>query len=191
MTNDLLQVKKLKKITKSEFVKLKNSGINSGYSFIELLVAIVIIAIIFQIGYANFRDFARRKTLTASQRAIQADLRYAQQLALSGKKPLVTDTCGVLDGYRFSINAGLTYTIYPLCDHDIEVTPVKSNVPIQNVSAVDINYSISTTVISSIKFKALGQGTDIPSGDSVVITLHQTGTTDTTTVTISAGGEIR
>ena len=63
--------------------------IQKGYTLIELLVGISIIAIIFGVGFVSYREFSRRQSLTGVTKQLVGDLRLAQQLALTGQNQKV------------------------------------------------------------------------------------------------------
>lgn len=67
-----------------------------GFSLIELMVAIVVLAILTSIALPNFRSFARRNAVTSQSNAILADLQYARNDAITRR--VVTDICGSTDG---------------------------------------------------------------------------------------------
>lgn len=146
----------------------------SAYTLIELLVGMTVIVIVFTVGYASFREFSRRQALTGVVKRLVADLRYTQQLALTGEKP-TTGTCTTLEGYSF-VPASGGYTIWANCsDGDIE----------------DKSYVFDTDVSLSggpVRFKILGQGTDL--GSEQIFTLTHNATGGTATVTVGKDGEI-
>ncbi len=154
----------------------------SGYTLIEILVGITIIALLFSLGYANYRDYARRQALIGAARKLKTDLRLAQEFALSGKKP---SDCSVLDGYRFKIDTSPeaeTYDIVAVCggaEKDVD----------RNDNEVGEGIDISTANPSSILFKVLGQGTDLDVGGAT-ITFTQEGTGEELSVTVNTNGEI-
>jgi prepilin-type N-terminal cleavage/methylation domain-containing protein len=148
---------------------------NRGYTLIEILVGLTIIGLLFTFGYASFREYSRRQALAGAARKVKADLRSAQGLALSGKKP--ESNCPILDGYRFNIS-GSSYSIKAVCggsDKSIE----KDFIPLPNGI---------TSSSANILFKILGQGTNITG--QITITLTQAGTNPPQTVTVDSGGKI-
>jgi len=151
----------------------------SGYTLIEILVGITIIALIFGFGYVSFREFSRRQALAGAVKEIKGDLRLAQALALSGGKP--AGCSGFLKGFGFRVESTSSYKIEASCMNIVEDKTV--NLP--------TGISISTPSPNPVLFKVLGQGTNIPSGGSAVITLTQAGTGSTLVVTITDGGEIK
>lgn len=154
-----------------------------GYTLIEILVAMTIVGLIFGIGYVSFRDFARRQALSGVARSVRGDLRLAQEQALAGKKPdsVSCNDPNTLSGYYFDrVSAGV-YRIMAQCSAgDTEVKNV--DLP------ADISLSISS---SPLIFKILGQGTNIPSGGQVTITLTQFPTSSTREILVTPGGEIK
>jgi prepilin-type N-terminal cleavage/methylation domain-containing protein len=157
---------------------------NSGYTLIEILIALTIVGLIFGIGYVNFRDFSRRQALAGTVRKIKGDLRVAQENATSGQKPADPNCVGptnpLLDGYNFTVpSEPHTYVIQAVCSGgtvDVKTIQVSS----------DIDISMSQ---NPILFKILGQGTNIVTLAS--ITLTQTGTNSPAVITVSSGGEIK
>lgn len=159
-----------------------------GYTLIEILVVLTIIGILFGFGYAGFRDFSRRQALASLSKQIQGDLRLAQQMALSGKKPA---ECGSrqLDGVRFGI----------IQEGQLYVYRLRSTCGGENYAPVvikefyfsdDITPTFSAGSPNPLIFKVLGQGTNVGNTDWV-LTLTQTGTGNVATVTVTAGGEIK
>lgn len=154
-----------------------------GYTLIEVLVGITIIGIVFSAGFASFREFSRRQVVVGVAKQIKGDLRLAQSSAISGKKPGGCN--GVLDGYNFRVVVGgLSYVVEADCSGAGSPIEVKS-------VTLPSGLLISIPSPNPITFKALGQGTNIVSGGSAILTLTQTGTNNQATITITAGGEIK
>lgn len=166
---------------KSEKLKVKSG---TGYTLIEILVSITIIALLFIFGYASFREFSRRQAINSAVRVVRGDLRLAQQQALAGNKPAdpKCNAPNLLDGYYFRA-ASTSYTIEAACS-GVSGGPVTTK-------SVSLSSDISMTAPSPnpILFKVLGQGTNISSTATVVLT--QAGTNNTQTITITSGGEIK
>ncbi|OGM25166.1 hypothetical protein A2627_00145 [Candidatus Woesebacteria bacterium RIFCSPHIGHO2_01_FULL_39_28] len=161
------------------------STIGSGYTLIEVLVVISIMITIFVAGFANFRQYSRSQSLTAVIRVLRSDLRFAQEYALSGRKPAAG--CSNLDGYYFRVDSVTrSYSISPVCS-----SPVVELAAIKQVTFLSDISDVSVTGINPILFKVIGEGTNIPAGTQVNITLTQTGGGSTQTVTVTPGGEIR
>lgn len=156
----------------------------SAYTLIEVLVGLTIIGFLFAIGFASYRDFARREALISTAKKVQGDLRLAQGFALAGEKPEDPFCTGsnLLNYYGFKVYNSNEYKIEANCTGG---TVVNKDVTIQS----GIQLSIPSP--NPIKFKVLGQGTNIPDGQSVNLIFTQTGTTRTYTITISSGGDIK
>lgn len=170
--------------------KLHNSQRHSGYTLIEILIALTIIGLIFGIGYVSFRDFARRQALSGTVRSLKGDLRLAQEEALTGKKPNdalkkcvdpLDVTKPLLNGYNFTVVNGSTYTIEAACSG--------GNIEVKRVT-LSSDMVISAPNPNPILFKILGQGTNI-GVTSAVVSITQAGTGSIATINISSAGEIR
>ncbi len=163
---------------------------NTGYTLIEILVALTIIGLLFGVGYANFRSFSQRQVLVGVVKQIQGDLRLAQQMALSGQKPselgCLTNS---LDGIRFGVttSAPYIYQLRAVCGS------VENNYPIikEFDFPADVTPAPVTFTPNPILFKVLGNGTNIPEGESISIILTQVGTNNKATITVTSGGEIK
>ncbi len=83
-----------------------------GFTLIEVLVSVLVISILFGLGYANFRRYSQRQAVWAAARKIEGDLRKAQSYAMSGKGSCAS---GYLLGYQFRWLSGTTYQIRGVC----------------------------------------------------------------------------
>lgn len=152
-----------------------------GYTLIEILIGMSIIGLIFNFGYISYRDFARRQSLLSSARRLKADLRLAQEQALSGKKPssIACSGEGSLNGYDFYVDSATSYIIQANCVGGLV-----------NDKVVQISSEISLSPFPTrFTFKVIGKGTSL-SGPAT-ITLTQAVTENTQIVTISPEGEIK
>ena len=159
------------------------SKLNSAYTFIEILVALTIISLIFGIGYVSFRDFSRRQALNGTARTLVGNLRLAQEQAISGRKPsdIFCNPPQLLNGYNFRVVSAQNYVLEASCSG--------GNVQTKSVT-ISSDISLSVPVPNPILFKSVAQGTNI-SGASASVTLTQAGTGNTRAITISAAGEIK
>ncbi len=163
---------------------MQTANRKSGYTLIELLVGLTIIAIVFSIGFAGYRDFSRRQAVAGVTKSIQSDLRNAQQLALTGQKPTVDYlnnpvTCTRLSGYSFSRISAINYQIRAHCDNVALPIAVKDI-----VLSSDLSLSAG-----SVKFKVLGQGTDLSA--ALIFTVTHTSGATPGTITVGVGGDIK
>lgn len=111
---------------------LNKSEIKKGYTLIELLIVIMIIALVFSVGTASFRGYQRRQFVEAKTRDILADIRLAQENAVAGKVDQCgSGTYGRFVGYTISTdNTGTFYELNAACldeppPNNYEVIPIK------------------------------------------------------------------
>jgi prepilin-type N-terminal cleavage/methylation domain-containing protein len=161
-------------------VKSEKLKVNDGYTLIEILVSLTIIGLIFSFGYVSFRDFSRRQVVAGVAKTIQGDLRLTQSNAMTGQKPSGCAT--TLDTFSFRVVSSTSYTIEANCGG--------AAIAVKDVT-LPTGIAISTPTPNPLKFKILGQGTNIPQDGSAVIILTQTTTNNTATVTVTSGGEIK
>ena len=147
--------------------------IRKGYTLIELLVVITISIIVFGVGMAGYREFSRRQALTGVLKQVKADLRLAQQLALTGQKP---EVCTKLIGYTFTTTSS-NYKIIANCSDG-------------NVENKSVDMPTNTTISAgSVIFKILGQGTSLSVPLTFTIANSTAGTTGT--VIVGTGGDVQ
>lgn len=138
-------------ISKLKFQKLK---IQSGFSFIELLIVMVVMMLVFGISLSSYRQFQRKKAVDAFATQVKTDINLAREYALSGKKP--TSGCTELDGYLFWIPAfsQRQYYVWPMCDGGFNAPYTKLvNWPPGIVMSIPDFYGIN--------FRPLGKGVEI------------------------------
>ncbi len=150
-----------------------------GYTLIEILIVLAITAFLFSIGYTNYRSYAQRQALTAAARALQTDLRFAQEQAIAGSKPT---GCTLLNGYQFTVTSLSAYQLDASCTNGVFQT---------KQITLPTGISMSSPNPNPIFFKSLAQGTNISSGGVATIILTQTGTANTITLTIGSNGNIQ
>ena len=154
-----------------------------GYTLVEVLVSLTIVGLLFGFGFVSFRDFSRRQQLTSVAREVKGELRLAQSKASAGEKPddIKCEGPNTLSSYSFRIINSTSYQTEANC--------LGGNVVIKTGSLSD-GISMTSTQ-NTISFKVLGQGTNVPQGTEAVITFTQAGTSNTATVRVTQGGEIK
>lgn len=167
----------------------KMSNFKRGYTLIEILVGLTIIALLFGVGYINFRDFSRRQAIAGTAKKMQGDMSLTQQLAFSGQKPADAkcDSPNLLNSYDFTIISTSEYLIQANCSGGV-VTNKDVNLP-ADISIISIYYTGAP--FNTISFKVLGQGTNIPDSQSVIFRLTQALTNNKFDITIGSGGNIQ
>lgn len=158
-----------------------------GFTLIEIVVVVATMAILFGLGYANYRDFQRRQQLDGVVREFKGNLRLAQQLALSGKKPT---GCTTLAGYRIRRNGTGAYEVVASCGGNERC----SSDPDFCVNEVVLpsNISIGTFAPSPgnrFMFQVLARGVNRDSNTTITFT-HDFAN-DTSDIVITPSGEIR
>ncbi|MBX4205779.1 type II secretion system GspH family protein [Candidatus Microgenomates bacterium] len=159
---------------------------NKAYTLIEILVTITIIGLVFLAGYAGFQDFNRRQAIASVSRLIRSDLKLAQEQALAGKKPELDEdqnsvSCqGSLQYYGFEVLSDTSYKVSAYCPNEIILKTIN----------LDSNLILTDPVPNPIKFKPIGQGTNITESTSsyVVVTMAQNNYSQT--ITIGSNGDI-
>lgn len=161
----------------------RNPQKDSGYTFIEVLVGITIVTLIFSFGYVGFREFARRQVITSAVRELKGELRLAQEQAFAGKKPNdpSCNSPNTLQGYYFRVTSPTTYAIEAYC------TGGTVELKQEEISST---LELSTPTPNPILFRVLGEGTNITSVNAV-LTITLTASGDSQNITISQTGEIQ
>jgi hypothetical protein len=91
----------------------------------------------------------------------------------------------VLNDFRFVVVSDEQYAIKAGCSGNATAVSVKT---VDLPSGITISSTPSPVLV---KFKALGQGTNLASGATATLTLAQTGTGNQATITVTSGGEIK
>lgn len=154
--------------------------IRRGYTIIEILIVLAILGLLFGVGYVNYRDYARRQTVTAAMRSLRSDLKLAAEQAIAGKKP--SGCTGNMDGVKFTVTSTSTYEISASCTSG-DVTLRQGSLP--------TGITMNIPSVNPILFKVIGNGTNIPAGSSVVVGLTQNFTDNYRSVVISPSGDIK
>lgn len=159
-----------------------------GFTLIEILVTIGVIALLSGIGLASYNQFNRKQILDQAAKTLKSDLRLAQSKALAGLKDCTVGVCGgtsggcgndgsekSLDGWFVSFTDRL-YTLYGSCGGGTTTFSTKTISLPTNVSF--------NPVPSAVRFQPLNQGVNL----AQTLTLTAFGLSKTVTVSIS--GEI-
>lgn len=148
-----------------------------GYTLIEILVVVSIMSILFTVGYANYRDFARKQALTASARQLKSNVSLAREKATTGEKP--ESGCAVLLGYNIKFS-GTNYTLEAVCS-DATITVKTINLP--------SNVTSSTPGTNPIFFKILSKGTNLSTDATITLTQSESGKTES--IVVTPEGEVK
>src|SRR4030042_6095825 len=131
-----------------------------GYTLIELLITILIMTILFGVGFANYRGFQQRKQLDTIVEMIKSDLSYTRQNILAGRKTGTNcgDSSRILISWEFrntSVAPAYNYEIRVNCSDGLGLywDTVKS----ADIAALAATLSMSS---SSLLFYPIGKGTN-------------------------------
>lgn len=159
---------------------------SQGFTLIELLIVIVTMFLIFTIGFANLRGFQRTRTLDGATTKVKSALRYAQELALSGRSMAPCTLPGIrISAVRF-LAAGTSYSTQLECVN--AAGSVVGSVPIpENSFNLSGEYpGVVFALGTNTFFETLGRGVRAP----VTIRLNQAATGQFREIFITRGGEI-
>lgn len=154
-----------------------------GFTLVELLVAMTILAVLVGVSVARFRQFNRAQIVKEAAKSFKADLRMAQSKAVTGQKP--ASGCDYLKGYTVKLQED-GYRLLALCDSGEVVLPE----PYDGLISLPSQVTFSAFP-ASLLFKVLGNGVEI-SGNVSSTTVVLTGFNGMTTaeVVVTEKGEI-
>lgn len=128
-----------------------------GFTLIEILISISVIAILSGIGITAFTQFNRRQLVVSSARKLITDLRLAQSKADSSEKP--ADCTGDLLSYQVDIDhSARKYSIIPNCAQTIPPAVIKT---------VSLPQVVTTSGLTRATFKLLRQGVVVVGGSTI------------------------
>jgi type IV fimbrial biogenesis protein FimT len=152
-----------------------------GFTLVELMVTIVVVAILGALALPNFRDFISRSAVTSQTNALLGDIQYARNEAVSRR--IRTVFCASLDGT--SCTTGTRFDGGWIVYHETAPGPTASldaNDEVlrvgQSVSNVSIHSSVASgTAPSKIEFDQQG-AVDSGSGVDFLLCARPSGSTD-------------
>lgn len=124
-----------------------------GFTLIEIMVALTILAIVGGSGMAGFRKAAQRQVVDSAQSQISAALGQAQANASAGVKDAAVCGTTALAGWQVTFTAS-SYKIEGLCGTTVFSSKTVSLSPVVTVSILPSP--------NPIVFKPLRSGTNIP-----------------------------
>ena len=138
----------------------------NGYTLIELLFVMVVMVILFSVGYANYRSYSIRKQVQSVADQIKSTLRYAQESALSGRLPT---GCTNFAGYALEFDeVNGIYQVGAYCNGVLDTT---SGFYKTTTVSLPISFDVKPYSGGSpeVLFKPLTGGASFPSGSSSTI----------------------
>lgn len=178
-----------------------NKKVNRGFSLIELLIVMSIVAIMSSVGFMSYQDSKRDAILRAAQREVATVIRMAQGYALQGKTQNDGNDftpCGY--GVRFTSSG--SYRIFYTkanagsdCKTD-DNYPGTGTTVANNIYTLSDDATISNSPASDVEFYfkvPFGNMLD-RNGNSfngtIIAFEHPSDTGDTMSITINSGGNV-
>lgn len=163
--------------------------LSKGFSIIEILVVIVIMALVIGVGVSNFRDFGRRQQVDNFARILEGDLQSAAADAAAGRR--LTGCNGAFQGnrVRFAVNGSNQSSSYTISSACSTASATSKTVTLPTNVYLTFNRGPSGGAVNLL-FKPLQLGTDAQVG-GLVITVNHSQNAQRATITISPTGEIR
>ncbi|HUV72183.1 MAG TPA: prepilin-type N-terminal cleavage/methylation domain-containing protein [Clostridia bacterium] len=156
-------------------------SIKFGFTLIEILVVVSVMAILSSVGFASYINFSRSQMVTQAAGKIIEDLRLTQSLAANNQKP--EGDCSTLDGYSFFINKSQkTYKI------EVNCSPAYGGDSIRTGS---VPSNLAITGFNKIEFKVLTRGVVATPPGSLILTVSGFGGRWSKTIRIDPGGAIK
>jgi prepilin-type N-terminal cleavage/methylation domain-containing protein len=132
-----------------------------GYTLLEVLVVVAIVAVLFGVGIAAYSRFDRVRKVEQAALTFGMDLRKTQKKADAGEKPIGSCTSGeVLDGYYIFANVGNNYA---------DESYVCSGATSFHQQLDLINGANFATSILEVTFQTIGRGVKVASGHDQTI----------------------
>ncbi|SRR4030042_6579661 len=173
-----------KKQLQIKSLRLGEPTARRGYTLLELLIVIVTMVLVSTVGMASYRSFQRRKVLDGSALKVQSDLRLAQEMSLSGKKPSACASYTAIDYIQLLRTSNSRYVIQVRCNHEATSVDIKSYDLNPQFQGVTFN-----PLFSNIIFNPLGRGIKMAT-EPTVITLFQSATGTRKYIKIYKSGEM-
>ena len=145
----------------------------SGFTVVELLIILSLIALLFTLGIAQYNRFNRAQSLNRAKDELVSNLRLTQGKAMAGEKPEVcTET---LSGHKLKFTDNQNYKIVAVCGEEVDIkTDVVLPAGVIKQAGPD-----------EIFFRVLSQG--IESDISLILS----GFDEEKTITVNTAGEIK
>jgi len=174
--------------------KISRIDSSKGFTFVEMMVVMMIMAILFGAGYANYRAFSRGKAIESVAEEVASDIKLTKELASSGKKECNDNLTEVLNGYRFIVSMDSdTYRIETVCsasNRTIKEGKIKNATFSRMWEYGTCSDSGTRSTTTNFVVKTLGEGLDIDSSGCIKILVEQNKTGYPYTVQVSQTGVV-
>lgn len=176
----------MRKISNFKFL-IFNSRL--GFTLIEIMIGITIMSVLFVGGFTTYREFLRRQVLSTATLELKANLAATREKAISAERPTVGECGTKFLGYIMIFTAN-SYTVRPDCD--VSDPGVLSSYYLTYTLASTVTISVTgTPVANQILFVPLAGGTDITSANGATITLTESTSGNSQTITVYPTGAIK
>ncbi len=153
----------------------------SGFTLLEIMVAIGLATLLFTVGGVKYIDFNKTQTIKSAGQTFKNNLRAIQGKAQAGVKPTSCSTTEILNGYDVKYATNTSYLSVAICNSTNKDT-VTYTVP----SGIYINS------ITQFRFQPVAQGTN---NTSTIILKNTSGSPIASTkwysLCIAVSGDIR
>jgi len=162
-----------KDCSKNLLLKSPRLSSNLGFTIVELLIILSLIALLFTLGMAQYNRFNRSQCLNRAKDELISNLRLAQGKAMAAEKP--SSCTETLSGHKLKFTDNQNYKIVAVCGEEIDI---KTDVAFPDGV-------IKQAGPNEIFFKVLNQGIESD------VTLTLSGFGETKTITVNTAGEIK
>lgn len=153
-----------------------------GFTLVELLIAVSVLAIIGAFGFAALVNYSRIQALENAARDLKTHLRLVQSKAMVQEKPAACSSSAPLTAYRLTFTNPSNYRIDALCSTTVTVGTFSLPQPITRTVPAADTY-IDFLVSSGLPRPAVGY--------SLPFTFTLSGFSNTSSVIIEATGVIK
>ncbi|MEK7166140.1 MAG: prepilin-type N-terminal cleavage/methylation domain-containing protein [Patescibacteria group bacterium] len=122
-----------------------------GFTLLEIMVAISVIALLASMGYVSYQEFNRRQALIGANQTFRSNLRDIQSKASSGVKPTsgVCNSPNTLTGYQVSYINSTQYRSEAFCS--------------AGATGIQVTYTLASGLqfhssFATFQFRGLGLG---------------------------------
>jgi prepilin-type N-terminal cleavage/methylation domain-containing protein len=164
------------RICSNTFRKYKTRA-DAGFTFIELMVVVLIISTLSVLGYVNYTAYNNDQRLKQTAQTLLNNLRLAQTDATAAKIPAI---CTNFGGYKvqFANGSPASYSVAAVCD---------SSIAKSYAIPADINFN-PLPASNPLIFGPLTSGVNV--GNHVCVILHSSSSNKDYTILIDQAGNI-
>jgi len=137
----------------------------NGFTLIEIIVTVTIIMLLSGFAVVRYTEYNNRQRVKQSALDLKSNLRFAQQKAVSGQKPVtsvaVPQPCTTLEGYEVRFTE-TSYTVGPTCT---EGTSYSEDITIP----LPVGITIAEPTPDPIVFYPLNRGVSLTTDQTITL----------------------